>query len=81
MWQRATGSSQTGCQIPVVRWYQISVRLLLPVLLAARLRQIERLILGADDDHLLVVAGRQHRGDVGRERGVPALVLGRPAGR
>jgi hypothetical protein len=41
------------------------VRPLLPILLAPRLRQIERLILGADDDHLATVAGHQHRGDIG----------------
>ena len=76
MWQRATGSSQTGCQMPGGAVVPDLVRLLLPVLLAARLRQIERLILGADDDHLVTVAGRQHRGDVGGEWGVPTFVPG-----
>jgi hypothetical protein len=35
-----TRSSQTVCQIPVVRGYQMRVRLELPVLLAARLREV-----------------------------------------
>ena len=52
------------------------VRPLLPILLASRLRQIERLILGAHDDHLVAVAGRQHRGDIGGERGVPTFMPG-----
>jgi hypothetical protein len=71
MWQRGTGSNQTGCQIPVV---PDLVRPLFPILLAARLRQIERLILGADGDHLSAIPERQYRGDIARERGVPAVV-------
>src|SRR5215211_954518 len=50
------------------------VRPLLPILLASRLRQIERLILRADNDHLIPVAGRQHRGDIGGERGMPTFM-------
>jgi hypothetical protein len=50
------------------------VRPLLPILLASWLRQIERLILGADDDHLIPVAGRQHRGNIGGERRVPTFM-------
>src|SRR5215218_3988105 len=50
------------------------VRPLLPILLAARLRQIERLILSSDDDRLIPVAGRQHRGDIDGERRVATFM-------
>jgi len=48
----------------------------LPELLAARLGEIFRLILGADHDDLLVAVGAQRPGDVGAERRLPALVRG-----
>src|SRR5215213_10652943 len=50
------------------------VRPLLPILLASWLRQIEWLILGADDDHLIPVAGRQHRANIGGEKGVATFM-------
>ena len=58
---RDTASSQTGCQMPVVRWYQIDVRIGLPVLLAARLRDVERVVLGAHDERTARPAPRGRR--------------------
>ena len=49
------------------------VRLALPVLLAARLGELMRIVLGAHRDDL-PARGVQHVRDVGRERGVPAFV-------
>jgi hypothetical protein len=48
------------------------VRLQLPILLAARLREVVRIVFGANDDH---AAGRwRERGDVEGERRVTAVV-------
>jgi hypothetical protein len=49
------------------------VRLELPVLLAARLGQVVRIVLGAHR-HDLLARRLEHVGDVGRERRVAALV-------
>jgi len=49
------------------------VRLRLPVLLAARLRQVGRLVLRPDDD-LLLALRQEEAGDVDGERRVSALV-------
>jgi hypothetical protein len=51
------------------------VRLQLPVLLAARLGQVVRIVLGAHRHRLLAV-GVEHLGDVGPERRVAAFVRG-----
>ena len=52
------------------------VRLGLPVLLAARLGQVVRIVFGPDDQHVLRRRASQGRGDVGGERRVAALVRG-----
>src|SRR5205823_13450562 len=49
------------------------VRLELPILLAARLGQVPRIVLRANDD--LLVAAAQLIGDVRRERRVAAFVM------
>ncbi len=51
------------------------MRLELPVLLAARLGQLVRVVFG-QHGHALLARGVEHRGDVGPERRVPALVRG-----
>ncbi len=71
-----TTSAHTGCQIPVVRSYQIPRGLLPPVLLAARLVGVDRVVLRAYDEHVLRAARVQHVGDVGGERRLTALVRG-----
>src|SRR5690606_1003693 len=45
-----------------------------PVLLAARLGEVVRVVLGAHDEQVVGAVGDE-RGDVERERGVAALVL------
>ena len=58
--------------MPVVRGYQMECGCDLPVLLAARLREILRVVFGANDelDRRLIGAS----GDVERERRIAALV-------
>ena len=60
--------------MPVVRSYQIAVRPLVPVLLAARLGQVARVVLRADRRRPAAPPSVQRRGDVGGERRVAALV-------
>jgi len=51
------------------------VRLLFPVLLATRHAHVERVLLGAHDDRVLIAVG-QGLGDIGAEGRLPALVRG-----
>ena len=71
---RAPRSSHTVCQMPVVRRIPDRMRLQLPILLAARLGQILRVVFCADDDRLLP-STTQQLGNVGAERRVSAFVL------
>jgi hypothetical protein len=45
-----------------------------PVLLASRLVGVDRVVLSAYDEQVLLAPGQQGVGQVGRERGLPALV-------
>ena len=66
-----TDSSHTGCQMPVVRSYQMTCGWSQPILFAARLTEVVGVILDTHND-LEIPRPFGYRG---RERGVTAFVV------
>ena len=68
---RGTDSSHTGCQMPVVRWYQMACGFSRQSCLPRGWLRVERVVFGAHDDDALASRAWRH---VEAEGGLTALV-------